>query len=352
MKVGIVTMHHVYNCGSYLQAYALYRVLISMGYDVWFVKNKQNLKSRLAYRLLQTARFVCMGKAEIGLHLLKVYRNFHRAQRVFPVTANIRNMDTVVYGSDTIWNIEQDYFLRHWKRFFGQDYDGKKVGYAVSIGSADAESLCDQELLCNAVAAFDTVMVRDTVTRDFVKKCCGENVDVPCVLDPTMLLTKEDYRELAPTISMRQYILFYFFGTVPEAIKRQVQDFAVATNRKIVVFGQKQDWADVSVSNDPLLMLSYYMHADYVITNTFHGNVFSIIFNKQFISLGREKRKVCDLLSRFDLTHRLVEEDDCIAAHLNQSIDFTAVNQKAADAIVFSKKQLFCAMKQKDNNNE
>ena len=350
MKVGIVTVYQSYNCGSFLQAYAMQQTLEDFGCQPRFLKNKRTRRSRLWYRMMQAVKYVYAGKPQRAKHLLKVYDNFRRAQRRLTVTAGFTGIDTAVYGSDTIWNIDQKSFLNNWRRFYGADFNGRKIVYAASVGDANEEKLLSHKQICSAVTDFDAIAVRDGATWSFVKACCGVDRHVDFVADPTMLLPVQTYEALAPKLSGQGYILFYYFGAIPEYVKKQVREFADETNRKIVVFGEDDGWADAYVSNDPFLMLGYYKNADYVITNTFHGNVFSIIFNKQFISFGKEKQKVCDLLDTFGLSKRLLDTDAPFVSLFGEEIDYCQTNEKLASLrthsleylhnAIFSKKDL------------
>jgi hypothetical protein len=304
------------------------QTLQDLGCKALFLKNKHTRKSRLWYRGLQAVKYVCTGKPKRAKHLLRVYFNFRKAQKKMPIAASYAGMDAVVYGSDTIWDIEPGCFLDDRKRFFGMDFDGRKIAYAASVGSATTESLFRHKDICSAVTQFDAIAVRDQSTEAFVKACCGPNQKIEFVVDPTMLLPVETYEAMAPAIDRSGYILFYFFGAIPESIKKQVRAFAERTGREIVVFGEDMGWADHYVSNDPFLMLSYYQNADFVITNTFHGNVFSLIFNKQFVSFGKEKQKVRDLLERFGLSDRLAELDADLSTLLEMKIDHSNTNDK------------------------
>ena len=78
-------------------------------------------------------------------------------------------------------------------------------------------------------------------------------------------------------------------------------------------------------------MIAYYKAADYVITNTFHGNVFSILFNKKFISYGKEQKKVVDLLKEFGLSHRLLNNEDSITEILSAEINYDKINATLAE---------------------
>lgn len=338
MKIGIVTVYHSYNCGSFLQAYAMQQTLKEFGCCPQFLKNKRTRQSGLGYRLVQAVKYTCTGKPKRARHLLKVYQNFHRAQKRLSVVPSYKGIDIAVYGSDTIWNIDQKPFFKNWKRYYGADFEGRKISYAASVGSAEYADLMQHEDICRAVTSFDSIAVRDRATYSFVRGCCGQERQVDYVVDPTMLQPRQMYEGLSPEIGISGYILFYFFAAIPESIKRQVRDFANKTGRKIVAFGENCGWADVYISNDPFLMLSYYKNADYVVTDTFHGNVFSLIFNKQFVSLGKEKQKVFDLLERFSLTDRLVEKDDDIVALLDKKVNYEEVN-KALDLLRTQSKQ-------------
>ena len=328
MKLSIVTVYQSYNCGSFWQAFALQKALTEQGHDVTFLKNKFATDAHLWFRLLQAAKYLCTGKTKRAKHVLKVYDNFRKARKTQAVVSFAASADAVIYGSDTIWNIDDPYFRKNWKRFFGEDYSGTKVAYGASIGSTAVKDLLSRKELCEAVSSFGSIAVRDRITCEFVKACCGDDRQVSFVVDPTMLLHRDTYEQFVKPVDQHGYILFYHFGYIAENVKKQVRTFANETGRKIVVFGEDLGWADTYVSNDPFLMMSYYKHADYVITNTFHGNIFSIIFNKQFISFGKEKQKVCALLEQFGLSERLTDPQAQLAPLFAQTIDFTYANEK------------------------
>lgn len=348
MKLGMVTVYQSFNCGSFLQAYALKRTLNKMGHETVFLKNETAQHARLSFRLLQAVKYTCLGKFKTAKHLISVYKNFHKARRLFSISSRTDNLDAVVYGSDTIWDTTMNYFDSHWKRFFGADFCGKKVAYAASIGAAKLEELLLREYICEAVRGFDKIAVRDENTLEFVRGVLGNECDALRVVDPTMLLEVSDYDEIAPPCRENGYILFYYFGVISEKLKKEVREYADKTGKKIVVFGVDDGWADVYVTHDPMQMLSYYKNADLVITNTFHGNVFSLIYNKQFISFGSTKPKVRDLLCEFKLSDRLVDDGGDISALLEERIDFTEANELKKEAKVRSLNYLKSAIKKEE----
>ena len=325
MTVGIVTLYNSFNCGSFLQAYATQEFLKSEGIFPVFCKNKN--RKKFTIRFLIAMKYFCLGNFNRAKHLLKVYKNFKKAQKHFKVTSNMKILDTVIYGSDTIWYYQTDYFKNNWSHFFGADYDGKKISFAASIGSTDINYLSKQNFLSEQINKFTHLSVRDPATYDYVKSVLKKDMNVMQVVDPTMLLTREKYESLAPVIDKKGYILFYYFSAIPKNVKNQVEEFAKKTGREIIVMGENLGWADRYVSNDPFLMLSYYKNADFVVTNTFHGNVFSLIFNKQFISFGKEKPKVVSLLDKFGLNARLCDTDSDFISLFDEKIDYEPINK-------------------------
>jgi len=328
VKIGIATVYQSYNCGSFFQAYALCETLKKSTDRVFFLENQIAKENKLWYRLLQCMKYVPTGKQDRARFLLNVYFNFRKARALLTTTKCPEAMDVVVYGSDTIWNIDDPYFLKNWRRFWGADFYGKKVAYAASIGSTKQERLLERDNLCKCLAEFDSIAVRDDATYDFVTSVLGSEKEVVRVIDPTLLLTPDEYEKIMPELPEQGYILFYYFGAIPEKVRESIRTYADKTGRRIVVFGEKTGWADEYVSYDPFQMLSYFKNAEYIMTNTFHGSVFSLIFNKKFVSFGKEKQKVRHLLEKFALEERLVEPGEDFLCLLNQEIDYSEVNHK------------------------
>ncbi len=329
MKIGIVTLYGSFNCGSFLQAYAMSEYLKREGHNVVFLKNKKLKSSSLFLRLCRSVKYGLQGKKDKVKHLFAVHNSFTKAYSKLSCVKITKNLDLIIYGSDTIWNYYQSpYLMSNWKRFWGADFNGKKISYAVSIGSSKIENLLGKEFLVNQVNEFSSLGVRDDNSFDFVRMALKKEKTIEKVIDPTMLLEKSFYENLAQDIELRGYVLFYYFGGISENIKKQVKEFAQKNNKKIVVFGEKLGWADKYVSFDPFLMLSYFKNADFVITNTFHGNIFSLIFNKQYISFGKEKEKIVSLLSQFGANDRLVGTDETFLQLFAQEIDYKKINDK------------------------
>ena len=327
MKIGIVTVYNTENCGSFLQAYALCRALEKQGHQVYFLKGLTSTENRYWYRLLQATKYVLKCDFLTARELTETYPVYHLLQKKFQITEELQDLDLIIYGSDTIWNIANGYFLKNWKHFFGHGVKTRKISYAASVGSTTLDAFVNVPEIKTCLSEFSGLGIRDIPTGEIVHAFLPEREDVVQVVDPTMLLACEDYEAISAECPERNFILVYYFGAMPEELTQKIRAFAKSQNKKIIAFGNRP-WADITLPFDPRLMMGYYKYADYVVTNTFHGNIFSILFGKQFVSFGKKKRKVEALLNEFNLSNRLAEKADEMEEIFMQEIDHDAVQQK------------------------
>lgn len=326
MRIGICTVYQSYNCGSFLQAYALQKILSKKGTDVCFLHNKLILRDRLPFRLLQCLKFAWGEKKRLIRNLLDSYYNFKDARKHLNIKRHANDLDLIVLGSDTIWNISDPYFLKMWTVFWGKSFNTRKITYAASVGGTKPSCFEDKIYLTDCLNDLDKIAVRDSATMSLVEKHVGFKKPVR-VVDPTMLLSIDEYKEIAHDCSDKDYILFYYFGEIHPKIKRAIKKYATDNRKKIIAFGADYGWADKYISLDPFDMLGYFANADLIITNTFHGSVFSILFNKRFWAFAKEKNKVVDLLKEYGLEERLVSADDGFAPALADDLCFESANK-------------------------
>ena len=335
MKIGILTLPLHTNYGGILQAYALQTVLERMGHEVNVIeKEKQPLsinkyKMPFAYgkRIIKNI----MGKnvpifyeqkynreqpiirqytdqfIEKYIHLIK-YKEFSDIKE--------SEYDAIVVGSDQIWrpryfrvdNIENA-FLK-----FAENWNIKRIAYAASFGTDEWEYTTKQTSICGELLKkFDAVSVRE----DSGVKLCKEHFSVEAqhVLDPTMLLNKEDYIKLFEannTPKSKGNLLCYFLDETnekKELIKR------IAKEKGLIPFNvkSKSDNINSPISDcvqPPLEQwLRGFYDAEFVVTDSFHACVFSILFNKPFIVCGNKKRGLSrfeSLLNVFELSKLLI----------------------------------------------
>lgn len=345
MRVGIVTIYNSQNCGSFLQSLALLTYVKELGYDTAIAKNKMYYKNKLFYRCMMSFKYILKGQMKKAARILKTSAGFSRCRKKHHNYRLVKNNDLCIYGSDTIWNFDDDYFGKEWRHYWGLGYGGKKIAYAPSIGPTDAEKIVENPQLCDCIKDFSSLSVRDEGTYRVVSSVLGEKADVPYVVDPTMLMPRVFYEGIANECKDRDFILFYYFGAVDKAYMQEIKSYAEKNGKRLICFGDNITGVDKNVCFNPLDMLGYYAAADMIITNTFHGNVFSLIFNKPFVNIDAGKAKVDDLLLQFELSGRTSKSPQDFLKIASENIDFANANRLLAEKRAFSADYIKNALK-------
>ena len=360
MKIGIITLPFNANYGGLLQAYALQSVLKQMGHDVLTV-------NRLTRGMPLKMKVLSLGRRLI----LRLFFQKKVVVRTWPtakeesitnqhtnrfITENIRtteligserhfsrlekySFDAYVVGSDQVWRPKYSPCLNnHFLGFLGHNSKIKRISYAPSFGVENWEYTPKQTSECSLLAKkFVAISVREDSAVDLCKKHLG--VDAVQALDPTLLVSKEEYVKLVENDNIPKLggtLLTYVLDLTPEkkGIIQSVMDelnlvpvsvmpkslFKEAGSRKLenCIFPPVTEW------------IRGFMDAEFVVTDSFHGTVFSIIFNKPFLAVGNSKRgmnRFASLLRMFDLEDRLIlTADDMKRIKLNTPIDFGKVN--------------------------
>lgn len=329
MRIAILTLPLHTNYGGILQAYALQTVLERMGHEV-VVIDTPNVKPMpscltLCKRLVKKALGQKVGVFAERYHnttypVISQYtqpfidKYIHR--KIVNSSEEIQesDFDAIIVGSDQIWrpryykNIENAYleFAKHWNI--------KRIAYAASFGTDKWEYTLGQTEKCrNLVKIFDAVSVREASGVRLCKEHFG--VEARHVLDPTMLLDKEDYIrliEVAGTPKSKGALLNYILDETPE--KHELIEW-VAKENGLVPFRVNSRVEDHTVPLEERIQppveqwLRGFYDAEFVITDSFHACVFSILFNKPFVVIGNKERGMArfeSLLSIFGLENRLI----------------------------------------------
>ena len=303
MKTATITFHAPNNNGSFLQAYALQKYLKNhfnnLDNDIidfqpeaqqqqYAIIRKVNSPKDILRNFISIAHYRDLSKRtdtfkKMRERYLKMTSRCMTADEAIDVA---RKYDLVIAGSDQIWNTTA--------RDFSEAYIlpdiPKKATYAVSCGSNINE--IDRDKICHAIESFENISVRENATRDFLEAHSHKNVKT--VLDPTFLLTKEDYSELyekEPLIK-EKYIFLYTINYNDAALEQAVKiakklgrpivtPFAGYSAIKAKKYGIKILW-DVA----PNAFLNLIENAECVCSNSFHGIAFSIILKKNFYRVG------------------------------------------------------------------
>ena len=337
MRIGILTLPLHTNYGGILQAYALQTVLESMGHEVFVIHRPWRKKIVLWKFPLQIvkrsiSRFILRHNVPIFAEkewnsnqpiieintkkFIDQYINAYYIEKISDIKEG--NFDTIVVGSDQIWRPK--YYRLHYKYIedaflsFAAKWNVKRIAYAPSFGTDKWEYNDVETQKCyNLLHKFDAISVREQSGIRLCEQFLGHS-DVKWVLDPTMLLNKEDYERLIPqNIKIPGDLMCYVLDTNDE-INALITKIADDNNLK--VFNAASDVDNASLPIEKRIQppvenwLAGFRDAKLVITDSFHACVFSILFHKPFIVIGNNNRGYSRfecLLKLFGLEKRLIE---------------------------------------------
>lgn len=240
-------------------------------------------------------------------------------------------VDTLVIGSDEVFNCLQPYPVGYSKQLFGDGYAHSKiVSYAASFGSTRYEDLVDTGIaheIKTMLSRFAAISVRDENSAHIVRQLLGYSPEIH--MDPVLMY--DFTQEIAEyTTYERDYIILYAYtGRLSREEENYIKKFAKRHNKRIICVGHYSNIADKNIICNPLYVFSYFKNADYVITDTFHGTVFSIKMNTKFCTLVRDsnRNKLEALLNKLDKLERKVEKLEDIERLYNTEVDFYKTNQ-------------------------
>ena len=234
--------------------------------------------------------------------------------------------DVVVYGSDQIWRKQNLGSIGFDDWYFGSDnvQTNKRIAYAGSMGIIDCTET-DDEYLKTMMLNYNSISVRESDLQAYLKRI---GIDSIQVLDPVFLLSKEQWLSIiAPSVSRGDYILFYNLLNSAEAKmfarrlgKEKGMPVVEITKRNLMGKGYVR-----SASVERFLQLIN--DAAYVVSNSFHGVAFSIIFEKQFyaVGMGKKSSRVVSLLSSIELKERYSDDGSGIT---DSEIDYGKIGER------------------------
>ena len=352
MKIGVITLPLHNNFGGILQAYALQKALRRLGHKAvlidrlkyltvgpWYKKYPIYLKRAIQKHLLRKDIIVKVD-AEINRVPKTIARNTDsfidkHIKRVFTKDfTNIAEKDfnAIIVGSDQIWRPK--YFFSTIENAyldFAKEWSIKRIAYAASFGTDEWEYNDEQTRNCaTLLKRFNAVSVRESSAVNLCKEKFA--VRAEHLLDPTMLLEKKDYIRLMTRAKSDEKLFCYILDNGNE--KEKIVD-TISKAMCIVPFYINSKYEDEKA---PLLeriqqpvekWLRAFQDAEFVITDSFHACVFSIIFNKPFIVYGNKERgwtRFESLLKMFGLEERLVSSANEINRVLEKPINWDRVN--------------------------
>ena len=332
-KVGILTLHYGINYGGVLQTYATKETLKQLGYDPVILDRLPNTFSR-KYPLTRKYAHPFTQRA---FYLFRKHELQPISRPVFTsdeLTALLKeDYYGIVIGSDQVWrkevfSVDGDYYMIH-----QQDLPIRKVAYSASTGVAHWQyDEKETQQIKQALSKFDGLSVREAESVPVFKEHCG--LDVKNILDPTLLAAPEIYTPLCKKakLSGKGKLVTYMLDWTPEKL-RIVRETAKQTGLEVQhilpIVNKRKGLLSRVMYQDPSVYdwVNQIATADFVVTDSFHGMAFSIIFHKQFVVIGNPDRgmaRFTSLLNHFDITQRLTQ---CDIPDISTPIDYVKVNK-------------------------
>ena len=330
MRICIVTVYDSINSGSYWQAFALGKIIKDLGHEVYYYKrNRKGASSSVIVQAKRIAGLVKKKKIQSAVEYIKKIKIFRIHSRDFCILDKraYSKVDFFVLGSDTIWNMDEPYFVENRKVFWGDIFKGKPVlSYAGSIANTCMRELERDSFYSNCINTWKAISVRDIHTYTALKRLTDKQIMIAC--DPTLLLRKEDYLEMINDYIHENYIFMYLFEPLTRVQDNEILGFAKAHGLKIIGGTGRSisRVCDRYVVNSPYIFLQHMLCAKYVITDTYHGTAFSLNFNKNLVVIDRNKTKVKELLEAYRMLHRLIGHEKSLSAVLSDNPDYYNIN--------------------------
>lgn len=325
MKTGILTYHRSHNYGALLQAVALRKVLEEMGHDSGFVdywpayhKKMYNLFDWSVLKECSLPGKVKVTLIYFAFSPLKYLRR-HRFlkfidRHISPYCRPVEERcDIIVCGSDQIWRKQPGLGGKYNPVYFGagDTQADSYISYAASMGSTQIAGP-DMGMIRDMLANMKAISVREKVLEELLTE--GGVEDVSTVLDPTLLLTRTQWRESVGLSSFQRknkYLLVYELKREKTFDREAVYDYARRHNLEVKILrgtvGLESLERNATSVADPFDMVRMIAEADAVFTSSYHGLVFSIIFGRQVVaSYANDSSRAGNLLESIGHPERLV----------------------------------------------
>lgn len=386
-KVGIVTYKDIAEGkGRFLQAYALYSAIQKLGYEPEiidyypkevedidnnrvsklkrFIKNPKRWPGYIAkfQKNIMEKKYKNDFKLKRELYEKFIYNNIKMSGKIcgYESLVNGRlSYDAYVCGSDQIWNpnfqgLDPAYYLK-----FAPN--SKRIAYAPSMGTTTIDNR-QKEIMEQNLQGMTHLSVREKSGAEIIADITGK--DVKNVLDPTLLLPKEWWEDFAGKETRKKpYVLTFLFDNNkhPRTIAKEIADkygydvISIPDSFADLLFkGNKE------ISAGPERFVNLFKNASFVCTQSFHGVILSLIYNRQFLVFNRDTKgprtsifsRISDLLEMVELESRIMRDGEALPANI-EKIDFTKANlvleEKRQESLAYLRNALSEAVGGKEN---
>lgn len=332
-KAGIITFHSSRNYGAVLQTYALQTKMKEYCSDVEIIdyQNKkiedslklwaQNGKSVKSF-IKAMLGFVFRYKKKLAFNAFKKYLNLSSLSDEEIINNN--EYEILITGSDQVWNTEITDDDMHYYLDFAKS-NQFKMAYAASFGDKK-KTLSQKE--AELIKKFDKITLREDLMLKDISNLNSNTPEICC--DPCLLLNAEEWKQIKSERAKKQPFVFLFMIKDSQQLREYAQKLAKEKNIKLISNKNDINFFFHCTPND---FLSWIYNAEYVVTNSFHGTVFSLQFHKQFVSQiyddnGNEKRRISELLSGLGCAERAVSSENL---NVDEALDWSEIDRKIDD---------------------
>lgn len=346
IKVGILTFHKALNYGAVLQCYALQKKLNNLGIDAevinyyskpvynhdnpFRIKNFDNRFNGMIVVLKRIIKFkkTISKKSNFNNFIIKNIK----LSKKYKSRKSIKNISEkynyLVSGSDQVWNAvitREDADIYNLSYF---NNEVKKVSYAASIGE-DFPLAENVDIINSALSDYHYISVREETAKKLLK-----NDKIEIVLDPTFLLTGEEWKKAIDHLDKKEKYILVYILEINQTMIEAVNTLSKILKLNVIKISSIQNplfEKEINSKSDtsPEEFLNLFINADYVVTNSFHGLCFSLIFNKEFMSIlhtNRSKRQE-DLLKKVGLADRIYKGKKSVEAIVSNKINYKNTNE-------------------------
>ena len=358
MKAGILTWYKALNHGAVLQAYATQMVLQELGHECGMLDYDRKVVSQQSTMTIFKKRIRSMLPWEYDYRKkLKLFEDEKRKlfdefiEEKLTVFGNYSNtkVDIAIIGSDMVFSLGQGYN----PYMFGKGVLADRlISYAASSGGNKvelAQRMGVEKEISDQLNSFKAIGCRDRETEKFIEAISGRT-DTKRNIDPVLLYGFK--KELISWDSHRwsnhsPYILLYSYtGNMDSKEEiREIREFANSRHLCVVSCGYYHPWCDENIDASPQEFLEMVENSEYIITDTFHGTVFSLTARKPFVSIIRGNGfKLKTLLCESGMGYRIAGYSNSLISVLDKKIDYNPFNswyeQSRNESLMFLNEQL------------
>jgi len=354
MKIGIITYHRSHNYGAVLQAYGTKTALTALGHDAdiidYWPDYRKGMYDLLDFSFFKKADMSLVAKLKRSVFVLlalpKRSVRYNKFQDFISNKLGVKGpikyttgdkistgYDAYVFGSDQVWRYNTYPLHKGFDEVYWGKYpvNAQKITYAASMGTIEMDK-SREDFIKKNFGNFKSVSVREDSLKETITSIIPD-AKITQVLDPTFLVSKTDWLKIIPASgkkSAKKYVLFYNLIKSQEAfnlVDRIAAKFGYDIIELNGVVNPLEFSSRYAQTTGPIDFLSLIAQSEFVVSTSFHGVAFSIIFEKQFYALGMKNNsgRVASLLTSLTIPDRLV---DNITPDLDVRIDYNEVNKK------------------------